>query len=522
MNRQGKSFVLLRIVCSSMVGVLFLALFIDIHGLVSQEMAKTAARLQFVPSLLSFMQSPALGAAFFLLILGLTAVFGRLYCSFFCPLGAMFDVMRWLSRRRRGGFSRSRKVLRYAFFLAAVAPLTMGSAYVVGLLDPYSMFGRLSTVLARPVAAVANNGLSRVLELGGVYALAPVRGAVSPVGIALVLAVVLGLLFFLAARHGRLYCNTVCPVGTLLGLAARFSRVGFHIGSACTACGRCERVCRASCIDHKAGVIDLERCVCCFDCLEACPEQAVVFAKRPSATKATHGKGLPTRRNFLVGLALASSAVPLAGRAEATQLPPVDCGCVPSGGDIPASPPGSVGIDAFLDSCTGCQLCMGSCPTHVLTPSLAAYGPGGFLLPRLEFTRGFCNYNCTVCLDVCPTGAIRPLSVQEKRRTQLGKAVFVRENCVVVARKTACGACAEHCPTKAVRMEHEPGLPQRLKLPKLTSDICVGCGACEFACPTRPYRAIYVQGNPTHLQASPPAAEPDLESPIDSADPFPF
>ncbi len=135
--------------------------------------------------------------------------------------------------------------------------------------------------------------------------------------------------------------------------------------------------------------------------------------------------------------------------------------------------------------------------------------------PRMDFHSGFCNYDCTRCTDVCPTGAIMPLMPEAKRLTQIGKAVFIKDNCIVHTEKTACGACSEHCPTKACHMVPYEG---RLLIPEVKDEICIGCGACEYACPTRPYRAIFVDGNPLHEAASKPESK-ELEAvPSD----FPF
>jgi ferredoxin len=135
--------------------------------------------------------------------------------------------------------------------------------------------------------------------------------------------------------------------------------------------------------------------------------------------------------------------------------------------------------------------------------------------PRMDFHRGFCNFDCTRCTDVCPTGAIMPLMIEAKKLTQIGKAVFIKDNCIVQTEKTACGACSEHCPTKACHMVPFEG---KLLIPEVKDDICVGCGACEYACPTKPYKAIFVDGNPIHEAALKPETEELDAAPVD----FPF
>ena len=119
------------------------------------------------------------------------------------------------------------------------------------------------------------------------------------------------------------------------------------------------------------------------------------------------------------------------------------------------------------------------------------------MLPKLYFDHGFCNYDCTICSEVCPTGAILPLTIEEKHATQMGKVHFVIENCIVYTDETNCGACSEHCPTQAVSM-----IPYKdsLTIPHTETEICVGCGGCEYVCPAIPYKAIYVEGVEKHNQ----------------------
>ena len=165
---------------------------------------------------------------------------------------------------------------------------------------------------------------------------------------------------------------------------------------------------------------------------------------------------------------------------------------------------------------------MSACPSRVLVPSLLEFGVSGLMQPRMNFHAGHCNHECTVCLSVCPSGAILPLDVETKKLTQLGVAKFIKENCVVYTDNTNCGACSEHCPTKAVHMVPYLNTPEkRLVIPEMNPDICVGCGGCEYACPTKPYKAIYVDGNPVHKRAQKPA-EKVVDNKVDYKEDFPF
>jgi ferredoxin len=135
--------------------------------------------------------------------------------------------------------------------------------------------------------------------------------------------------------------------------------------------------------------------------------------------------------------------------------------------------------------------------------------------PRMDFHAGFCNYECTRCTEICPTGAIMPLMLEAKKLTQIGKTVFIKDNCIVQTEKTICGACSEHCPTKACHLVPFEG---KLLIPEIRDEICIGCGACEYACPTKPYKAIFVDGNPVHEAAK----KPDIKALESAPGDFPF
>ena len=138
--------------------------------------------------------------------------------------------------------------------------------------------------------------------------------------------------------------------------------------------------------------------------------------------------------------------------------------------------------------------------THILKPAFMEYGLAGMMQPTVSFEKGFCNFDCTVCGDVCPNGAILPISVEQKHLTHMGYVVFIEENCIVYTDGTSCGACSEHCPTQAVAMvPYKDGLT----IPHVNKEICVGCGGCEYVCPARPFRAIYIEGNPVQKEAKP-------------------
>jgi ferredoxin len=323
---------------------------------------------------------------------------------------------------------------------------------------------------------------------------------------------------FLSWKYGRLYCNTICPVGTLLGLTSKLSLFKIQLNeSLCTSCGICGANCKSGCIDTQAKTVDFSRCVGCFNCLTVCPGKGVAFKssfKKPAEIIQPENKA-NSRRKFFADTAVMSVGVfSLTNKVFGEG---VKEGMIPVIKEYPVSPPGSVSIRHFNNFCTACHLCVSACPTHVLQPSVTEYGLKGLFQPRMDYMSSFCNFECVICSEVCPTGAILTIDLEEKKTIQLGKTNFIKENCVVYTDETACGACSEHCPTKAVNMVF---YKDKLTIPEVTQEICVGCGACEYACPTTP-KSIYVDGNPIHQVAEKPKEEESLKE-IDPEEDFPF
>ena len=500
-------------------------LFLDFRDTGARFLADPVLYLQFVPSLLSFLGGASLGAAGFIAVLVLTLLCGRVYCSTVCPLGTLQDVSgRLFGRKRPGhGYAPAHNRLRYGLLALTACLFLAGSGLLLNLLDPFSNFGRILSNLVRPLVLGANNLAAPLAESFGSHTVYRVQWPVAvpvAVGAALTMLLIVG---WLGARHGRLYCNTVCPVGALLGLFAGRSllRVRFDAG-ACRECGRCERVCKADCIDFKARSVDASRCVACGNCLAACRDDALRLTA-PGPVNMAEGKD-PGRRKFMIGLAGGSLGLVAAGAwaAEPPKVIPSRPTTVPERRTSPVSPPGSQSIEHFTSRCTACHLCVSACPSRVLAPSFLAYGLAGLMQPQMWFEAAHCNYDCTVCSEICPSGAILPLTREQKQRTQTGVARFIKKNCVVFTDNTNCGACSEHCPTKAVHMVPYPNPSGRkLVIPEVNEAICVGCGGCEHACPTRPFRAIYVDGNPVHKRAEKPVVKA-LEPLPDAGEDFPF
>ena len=450
------------------------------------------AKIQFLPALL------ALNFCVLALLIVATLVFGRIYCSVICPLGIMQDFFSWLggkAKKNRFSYAKENKVLRYGFLGVFILAMIIGFAPLTTLFAPYSAYGRIVNSLFKPLYDLLNNWLASMDAAHDRYNFTEVQIWTRSVTTFVVAILTLLILGFLAWRKGRLYCNTICPVGTMLSFFSRFSllRVRFDKDK-CKNCGLCEKNCKAQAIDFKNGTVDYSRCVVCGDCLDKCKFDALHYtAKKPASVP----KPIDTeRRAFLVGAAVAGTSAALAQTEMKLDggLAVIEDKKV-SKRQTPVTPPGSVSARYMQKHCTACQLCVSSCPNNVLRPSTDLQH---FMQPVMSFERGYCRPECTRCSEVCPTGAIKPISREEKTAIHAGHAVWVKENCVVLTDGVSCGNCERHCPTGAIQMVDYEGPNGIVKVPAVDENKCIGCGACEHLCPARPFSAIYVEGNEMH------------------------
>lgn len=438
-------------------------------------------------------------------------------------MGTLQDIVSYISRkilRKKNHFLlKPYSVVRYSILCITIIFLLSGSIFLLNLLDPFSIFGKIISNVVRPIILHIYNFISSILESANLFLFYPVEiKNIDWLSVAFGLFILFIVLAF-AYKRGRLFCNTICPVGTLLSLFSKFSIYQIAIDeSTCKSCNLCERECKVGCIDKKNKVIDFSRCVSCFNCFNACHSEGIVYKNNLKALSLNHEIETDDRKRVFIKSLLVYFASLKGLSIAQIKIIPTKESTVPVYKKFPISPPGSQSIAQFTSSCTACHLCVSACPTQVLQPSFLEYGFLGMMQPRMDYHTSFCNYECVICSEVCPTGAIKNILPNAKKLSQLGKSVFVKDNCIVYTEETACGACSEHCPTKAVDMLEQH---KNLKAPKLNNKICIGCGACEYACPTKPYKAIYVEGNPIHLIAEKPKVE-KLEKKIDLKEDFPF
>lgn len=480
--------------------------FVDFAGLLPHKI-KLLTTIQFVPALL------ALNIGVIVVLLLLTLLFGRVYCSVICPLGIWQDVTervaKLFNKRKRYKFLPAKNILRYGLLGIVTIVFLFGFTLLLSLLEPYSIFGRVASNVFRPAYMYGNNLLAGALGHFNNYSLYVMEIAIRSIFSFVVASLSLLIVSFLGYKYGRLYCNTICPVGSLLGLISKFSLFKIKFDeSKCNSCGACATKCKSSCINSKDHEVDYSRCVACFNCLPVCKKKALSYTYTFSSSK-KESEPDNSRRAFLAVTGAGLITLPIA-KAQSTMNVLNSKKAYKK--QNPLSPPGSISAKNLQDHCTACHLCVSRCPSHILKPAFTEYGLSGMMQPMMSFDKGFCNFDCTVCSNTCPNGAILPLTKEEKHVTQMGRVVYTMKNCIVYTDNTDCGACSEHCPTQAVMMvPYKDGLT----IPSVNPDICVGCGGCEYVCPAEP-KAINVEGNVIQLKAKPFKEEKNKDVKIDS------
>lgn len=436
------------------------------------------AKLQFLPSCM------ALNFAAIAFVLLLTLVFGRIYCSVICPMGVFQDLVirvhKLLSpkgRKPKRHFVKEPRIVRYGVLALVIVTALTFSQLLLTVLAPYSAYGRMVRSIV---------GLSRGESL------AP--------ALLITAAATLVVICVCAWIWGRGWCNTVCPVGSVLGLVSRFSLFKVSIDqSQCVSCRKCEKGCKSSCIDIDTHTIDHSRCVDCFDCLDSCPKGGIKFrfslprkAKTGPVTESVD-KG---RRAFMATTALVGSSLALGAQNKRLDggLADVIDKTSPERSER-LVPFGAESVKDFYDRCTACQLCVSNCPNGVLRPSTDI---GHFLQPQMGYEKGWCRPECTTCSQVCPAGAIRPLKAEEKLTHKIGTAKVNLSLCLAAKDEAGCGNCSRHCPVGAIRMVKTDGYHR--SIPVVAEAQCIGCGACEYLCPARPISAITVDGISVHIK----------------------
>ncbi len=439
-----------------------------------------------------------------LIIIVLTFLFGRVFCGWICPMGALQQFTAWLFRRgakRQIDDNRYNKKQSYKYIMVgAMLVLAAMGALQIGLMDPIVWMYRAFTTFIAPMWDMLVSGVETLLSMD--LSQAKFAPGVAPRIFAG--SFVIGLIFFgfiiINVRHHRFFCRFLCPLGAFLGMLSRFAvfRMDRNV-SKCTDCNLCLLRCEGA-SEPQAKLVESE-CFSCMNCLDDCPDDALRFAAHGlDKNQAQMEPDLSRRQWVLSGVIGAVSYPMLKNNAYSS-----DENFSP---DL-IRPPGSVEESEFLERCIKCDQCINVCPTNVLQPaSLAEGGIEALWTPVMNFKIKHCQLKCNLCSEVCPTGAIRKITVAEKLgegefREQgpvvLGTAFINRSRCLPWANQIPCVVCEEVCPTspKAIQTFDEEdknafGQIVTLNKPKIEPDLCIGCGICESECPVQDDPAVYI------------------------------
>ncbi len=351
--------------------VLVAVVFLDFTNHVPPSWTTVLVGLQIIPSLTKLITGLTVASIGLIVVVALTLTFGRVYCSTICPLGTLQDIVIRLSgrmrRRRWYRYKPAPLFLHYGLLAISGIVAIAGSMALVDLLEPFSNFGRILTNLADPVLVSANNAAASVLGRFRIFALYNVPLLhVRFMAVLLTLAFLV-LIVYLSYRHGRLFCNMLCPAGALLGLLSKFSFFKIAIvEERCTDCGFCEMVCKANCIDSESKKIDFNACIGCFNCIDACPTVALKFdgfwkKKREAKPLAVD----EPRRAFLGAVAATSSLLLMTGTNAAGEQVPQNV-TFDESRSMPVTPPGSQRQRPVFQSVHGLS------PLHQRVPTAGA------------------------------------------------------------------------------------------------------------------------------------------------------
>ena len=397
--------------------------------------------VQLGPGLASLISSFSITVLISVLaIIIFTFLFGRFYCSLICPLGILQNFINFFSLKNSKNYKNMAKT-RYTIAALVFGALFCGWAVGFKILDPYTNFGLIASSLFTPVYSFITG-----LEI--------YRFTVPMFLISLIPFVIL---VYLVLFKRRFFCTAICPVGTALGLFAKYGLFRLKIGDNCVTCGACFRNCPTGSINLKDKKIDNELCIRCLKCVVACPKQAINFGLLNSDVKPVLFS--KSRRNFVLGSVLFVGAL-ATGIGSA-----VVRGKTFLKDKIRAIlPPGAGDYTKLSSKCTSCQLCVAACPNKVIHPRDFNHST-----IYMDYSRNFCKYDCNTCSQVCPTGAIEKISLEQKQHTRIGMAKIDRDLCI------NCGICVTKCPVKALYLDENIVL-------QFDGSKCIGCGACQVSC----------------------------------------
>jgi len=482
---------------------LFLFLFIQTESKGADELGwPVKLFLDFDPLIVltTFLASHRVEGLFWLsfILVGLTLLLGRVFCGWVCPLGTLNNLAGSLRKKRPRAPGPGWFRVKYSLLVGLLASSLFG-VQLAGILDPLSLTIRSFSLALYPAMSYAVTSLFDAVYRLNLPLVTPFSEALYALKTLLPFqqpwfaqGTFIGLLFLgvlaLNLVQRRFWCRFLCPLGALLGLLSRWSVLRRSVSEECDSCGACAGVCQADALPAGKETWRASECLVCNNCDDICPSNAVRFGLLKG--QSTGGLDLG-RRNVMASFFAGAFAVPLLRISPLARPRMSDARLI--------RPPGALEEAAFLQSCVRCGECMKVCITGGLQPALLEAGLEGLWTPVLVPRIGYCEFNCTLCGQVCPTGAIRRLPLEEKQRVRLGHAAIDRGRCLPFAHATPCIVCEETCPTpkKAIWLEEvtvrdRAGKSVRLQQPHVDLTTCIGCGACEKHCPVVGQPAITV------------------------------
>jgi len=452
-----------------------------------------------------------------LTIVALSVFFGRFFCAWICPMGTLNHLLSHSRRKmadkiRRNRYNRKQswKYIGVVFLLGA----SLLGLQIVGFLDPFSVLIRSFGLALNPVFNFLTRALFYPLLGLGWPAVNAVLGPVFSFMRAHILSFeqpyfsqgfLIGSIFLAIALlnqyRRRFWCRFICPLGALLGLLSRFSFLRLEVDeTSCTGCLLCVKNCEGACEPQSSESWIRSECMPCWNCVESCPHDSIKI--RLALPKIADRSVDLSKRALISSLGAAVGALALF-RIDPRKIAP---SASMAGGRQTKRfnpwlirPPGAVEEQEFLKRCIKCGECMKVCITNVIQPTLLEAGLEGFWSPYLNMQLGYCEFNCTLCGQVCPTDAIQELTMEQKHNTAIGLAFFDKNRCIPYAQGRNCIVCEEVCPTpqKAIVFEEKEvtdpsGNKVVVKQPRIEPHLCVGCGMCEYVCPLSDKPGVYV------------------------------
>jgi MauM/NapG family ferredoxin protein len=423
-----------------------------------------------------------------LVTIGATVVIGRFFCAYVCPMGVSIDFLDFLlfRKKKRQNLKAESSLRKVKYFLLVIFVITAITGLSLAfLMDPMSLLTRFYTFFIYPLTITLVNLLLDLLrplfQVLGWVTLSHTHYFQSVYYMTAITFLIFGGIVALNRLVPRFWCRYLCPLGAFLSFLSPLGLFKRRVNEDCNECLKCQKACPMGAVAEDPRATRLAECIQCRTCANLCPQHAITFSASFSLG-GEYSKVDLSRRGFLYSLAGGLGVGFLAMQTPYT---------LKQSKHPLMRPPGAIPESEFLRTCIRCGECMKSCLTNTLQPSLWESGFSGLWTPKMEPRLAPCDQNCNVCGKVCPTQAIRSLSLEEKTHAKVGTAVLRKEMCLVWAENKLCLICDEICPYNAIVFRPVEGY----RRPVVVASKCNGCGFCEQRCPVKGDSAIVVIPN---------------------------